>query len=416
MLRAAIGVWVSVGVLAGCAGEAVLTPAELPITGALAYRERIALPPDSVAVVELREAAASAPLAVQRTVLAGKQVPIPFALAVRRADLIAGKTYSVRGSIERGGEVAWLSAAMPVDPQQAAVDLGMLTLLAVRGESPQVVSWRCGDQLIQTEQFGDKLRLQLGASQFNLLQAETASGARYVTVDDPTTLFWSKGDRAHLTIRGQAYSECVRADTAAVAFRATGNAPGWQLEMGARTLFTTADGQTRIEAATPVAESSAGARRYAIAPNLQVTVTPRLCAESKSSLPRPDTVSVVLDGRTLRGCGGDPASLLQGGEWVVEDIGGTGLIDGSRATLNFDADGGLSGSASCNRYSGSYQLSGESLSVASKTAMTLRACVPALMAQEQRFVQLLGQVRSFRLGADGALVLEAAGGTVTARR
>jgi heat shock protein HslJ len=153
-----------------------------------------------------------------------------------------------------------------------------------------------------------------------------------------------------------------------------------------------------------------------VAQNLQVTVTPRLCIDSMSGLPRPDTVSVVLDGRTLRGCGGDPASLLQGGEWTVENIGGAGPVDGSRATLNFDVDGQLSGSASCNRYSGSYRWSGEGLSVSPKTAMTLMACVPALMEQENRFMQLLGQTRGFRFGADGALILEAAGGTVTARR
>ena len=57
---------VSVGVLAGCAGESALTPSTLPITGALAYREPLALPPDSVAVVELREAGTGAPIAAQR--------------------------------------------------------------------------------------------------------------------------------------------------------------------------------------------------------------------------------------------------------------------------------------------------------------------------------------------------------------
>ncbi len=416
MLRAAIWTMVSVGVLAGCAGEPALKPSVLSISGTLAYRERIALPPDSVALVELREAGASAPVAAERMELAGKQVPIQFVLPARRTDLAAGKTYCVRGSIEQGGEVRWLTAAAPIDPQQAAVDLGTLTLLAVQGSAPQAFAWRCGDQLIQTEQFGDKLRLQLGDAQYNLLQAETASGARYVTVDDPTTLFWSKGESARLMIRGHAYSECVRADTAAVAFRAGGNEPGWQLEMGARTLFTTADGKTRIEAPTPVAEFVASARRYAMAPNLQVTVTPRLCIDSMSGLPRPDTVNVVLDGRSLRGCGGDPASLLQGGEWTVEDIGGAGMVDGSRATLNFDADGQLSGSGSCNRYSGSYRLSGEGLSVSSKTAMTLMACVPALMQQESRFMQLLAQTRRFRFAADGALILEAADGSITARR
>jgi uncharacterized membrane protein len=227
--------------------------------------------------------------------------------------------------------------------QQAAIDLGMLNLQAVQGGEPEALAWRCGDQLVNTEQIDSKLRLTLGNAHYKLRQVEAASGAQYVAVDDATTTFWSKGERARLTLKGKAYSECVRADTPAVAFRASGNEPGWQLEMGTRTLFTTADGATRIEALTPVAEPTAGARRYAVAPNLQVTITPRLCVDSMSGLPRPDSVSVVLDARKLHGCGGDPASLLQGAEWVVEDIAGTGIVDGSRATLNFGTDGGLAG-------------------------------------------------------------------------
>jgi len=134
-------------------------------------------------------------------------------------------------------------------------------------------------------------------------------------------------------------------------------------------------------------------------------------------MPRPNAVTVWLNGRALHGCGGDSASLLQGGEWVVEDIAGAGIVDGSRATLNFGVDGQLAGSGSCNRYSGSYTLTGEGLSVSSKTAMTMMACVPELMQQESRFMQLLSQVRRFRLSADGALILNADdGGTITARR
>jgi heat shock protein HslJ len=148
-----------------------------------------------------------------------------------------------------------------------------------------------------------------------------------------------------------------------------------------------------------------------------VTIVDRLCVDTMSGMPRPNRVTVLLDGRELNGCGGDPAVLLQGAEWVVEDIAGAGIVDGSRATLNFGADGQLAGSGSCNRYSGSYMLTGEGLSVSSKTAMTMMACVPALMQQESRFMELLSQVRRFRLGADGALILESdTGGTITARR
>ncbi len=45
---------------------------------------------------------------------------------------------------------------------------------------------------------------------------------------------------------------------------------------------------------------------------------------------------------------GDQVDLLNR-EWVVHDISGTGVIDGSEPTLAFGEDGSLSGNASCNR-------------------------------------------------------------------
>ena len=47
------------------------------------------------------------------------------------------------------------------------------------------------------------------------------------------------------------------------------------------------------------------------------------------------------------------APSIEGIVWRAEDIGGGGIIDRSRATLTFGADGRISGSASCNHYSGS---------------------------------------------------------------
>ncbi len=424
MQRVAAWVFLSAGalaVLAGCVNKPAVKPAAplavLSIEGALSYRERIALPPDSIAVVELREAASVEPIAAQRIPLNGKQVPIPFALTASRAALPAGKTYSVRGAIEQAGQVSWVSAAVAIDPQHAAIDLGMLNLQAVQGREPERFSWRCGDRLVDTVQIGSKQRLTLDNSHFNLRQIEAASGARYEAIDDSSTSFWSKGTRARLTLKGKAYPECVRADTPAAAFRASGNEPGWHLEMGSRTRFNTADGAIHIDVLTPAAETAATSRRYALAPGLQVTVVDRLCVDTMSGMPHPNRVTIWLNGPKLHGCGGDPSALLQGGEWRVVDIAGTGIVDGSHATLNFGADGQLTGSGSCNRYSGRTTLTGEGLTVSAKTAMTLMACVPELMQQERRFMQLLEQTRRFRFDKAGALILETDGkGRLTARR
>lgn len=102
-------------------------------------------------------------------------------------------------------------------------------------------------------------------------------------------------------------------------------------------------------------------------------------------------------------------------EWVVEDIAGRGVIDDSRATLLFGADGRLSGQASCNRLIGGYTLKGSKLTI-SNPGLTMMACTPALMDQETRFVDVLNNVRSYRIDATGALVLtSSSGATITAR-
>jgi heat shock protein HslJ len=127
-------------------------------------------------------------------------------------------------------------------------------------------------------------------------------------------------------------------------------------------------------------------------------------------------VTVVLDGREYRGCGGETATLLTGEEWVVEDIERKGIIDRSRVTVRFDDEGRVTGRAGCNTYTGGYTLTGESLTIA-RTATTLMACAPSLMEQETRFLSILQATQRFEITADGALVLHADDGrTLTARR
>ncbi len=96
---------------------------------------------------------------------------------------------------------------------------------------------------------------------------------------------------------------------------------------------------------------------------------------------------------------------IEGIVWRAEDIGGGGIIDRSRATLTFGADGRISGSASCNNYSGSYTLDRGALSFTSTMVATQKACVPSLMDQERRFLAILGAARRIELLPTGALLL-----------
>lgn len=99
-------------------------------------------------------------------------------------------------------------------------------------------------------------------------------------------------------------------------------------------------------------------------------------------------------------------SPLTGREWRVEDLAHKGIIDNSHITLNFNADGRINGSTSCNRYMGSYTSSNqdETLSI-SQVATTRMACAPALMAQEALFTGLLASIKTYAFDDRGALVL-----------
>lgn len=203
-------------------------------------------------------------------------------------------------------------------------------------------------------------------------------------------------------------------------FRATGNEPSWRLDIGdtEMTLLTNF-GQDRLVAVTPVAEVSNGTTRYIARTgqgDLVATIVDRVCVDSMSGMPHPQAVTVVVDGKSLTGCGGDPASLLQGAEWTVVEIGGAPLVAGSKVTLDFAPDGHLSGHASCNRFMSEYTLSGEGLAIA-KAAGTRMMCDDALMDQERRFLAVLGGAQNFSIASDGTLLLNAADGrAIKARR
>lgn len=277
---------------------------------------------------------------------------------------------------------------------------------------------QCGDQRIAINVDRDGLRLTVGAESFDMRPVASASGAKYEAVDDPTTTFWSKGERALLEVRGQAYPECQ--PVAEPPFRASGNEPFWSLEItDAELTLVTQLGERRLTVPLPAPETVEGLTRYrtdAEGRALEVRIADRICADTMTGMPRPRTVVVVLDGEELAGCGGDPASLLQGDEWSVYEIGGQPIVDGSKVTLAFSADGRVSGAGSCNRFMGSYTLTGEGLTL-SQMASTMMACEEGLMDQEGRYLRALEAVSRFDLDADGQLVLHTVEGeTVRARR
>ena len=103
---------------------------------------------------------------------------------------------------------------------------------------------------------------------------------------------------------------------------------------------------------------------------------------------------------------------LVGTHWWVEDIGGGGVIDASHTTIGFVGEGRVAGDTGCNRYTGAFEVDGQSLRFG-PLAGTRRACAPALMDQESRFYQAITRVARWEVAGTGLLhLLDADGSTV----
>ena len=81
-----------------------------------------------------------------------------------------------------------------------------------------------------------------------------------------------------------------------------------------------------------------------------------------------------------------PEALV--GSWLAEDIGGRGVIDDLQTTLEIREDGTYGGMAGCNHFTGTFGLSGATITFG-PAAATRKMCVPAVMDQERKFFEAL---------------------------
>ena len=124
---------------------------------------------------------------------------------------------------------------------------------------------------------------------------------------------------------------------------------------------------------------------------------------------------------------GKPLTLADS-HWQVESIDRAGIIDFSHVTLNVNSNGDtsrVSGSTGCNQFTGALDVdeadtvfsdksSAESFST-DKLILTKKACAPALMKQEQRFIEMLAASASYSIVENTWLVLYDSNGDETIR-
>lgn len=200
-------------------------------------------------------------------------------------------------------------------------------------------------------------------------------------------------------------------------FTARGNEPFWRAIVEPGQLVLERMGERPVELRYEITHRSATGRTFqAEGDGIRVSLVtaPQLCHDSMTGMPYPNQVRLEVNGEELSGCGGDPGKLLRDAEWVVEDIDGSGIIDSSRVTISFLEQNRVAGHASCNQFSGGWKLTGEGLRF-TRMASTKKACAPALMDQERRFLPLLEDIRRFDIGRHGELLLTTSdGGTIRA--
>jgi uncharacterized membrane protein len=160
-------------------------------------------------------------------------------------------------------------------------------------------------------------------------------------------------------------------------FHAAGNEPSWGVDLTDSTMtFRTPEGSRTSPVQEPV-QAGDSTRYVSEDGTWSLSILEQPCTDTMSGLRYPNTVRVSMDDRTMSGCGGDPAGLLQGETWVVEDIDGGGIIDRSRVTIEFGDDGRVSGMASCNQYSANLARSAHPLH---PSAQVSRRCRGARMS------------------------------------
>jgi len=95
---------------------------------------------------------------------------------------------------------------------------------------------------------------------------------------------------------------------------------------------------------------------------------------------------------------------LLGTAWLAEDIGGRGVLDRARSTMEFVKPQQVGGLAGCNRYFGPVSLNGSTISFGNLAA-TRMMCPDSLMDQEQRFLEALSKAKRLEFAHQGQILL-----------
>lgn len=185
------------------------------------------------------------------------------------------------------------------------------------GTTARTFVYECPDDysfVARTE--NNKIWLFLPGTTIELPRVTAASGVKY---SDGKIIFWSKGNEALLQTADSRHTGCnnnparaiwEHAKLNGVDFRATGNEPGWYLEISNQRdiLLVTDYGQTSYQftSATLLSEPRAESAVYHARnrqDSVEIVITARPCRDTMSGAAFASTVSVMINDKQLAGCG-----------------------------------------------------------------------------------------------------------------
>lgn len=104
---------------------------------------------------------------------------------------------------------------------------------------------------------------------------------------------------------------------------------------------------------------------------------------------------------------------LAGTDWRLDSLYSgdavASVISGTAVTALFDDGGRVSGSAGCNRYAGSYTVSGNSLVISSVSSTKMNCHGPGVMQQEDAFLAALQKAKGYSITGNRLTLTDAGG-------
>ncbi|MCH8465558.1 MAG: META domain-containing protein [Roseinatronobacter sp.] len=198
MLRLAFALLLSGFALGAAASE----PQMRSVSGQITVLERMALPDDTVLIVDVTSDT-DTPVTGLRRLTEGAQSPFEFVLEVP-----ADQALVLRAGLRGLDDMVWLSEPFPISPADTAMELGSLRAARV-AQMGFAGLMSCGNQLVEIGFLPEALRIRLNEQTMTLQPQPAASGALYVDPDNPATTLHMKADAALLRIDGSELSECT---------------------------------------------------------------------------------------------------------------------------------------------------------------------------------------------------------------